>query len=351
MSKQIKVHTMILWLCCFGMLGLGIGLGMSGPTRAVAPREETEDGQPPVKAAAAEKPAPAAMDVGPPPSKTNDLSMEVAALRTLYLLNAWQDHNNGSWKYHSNAPWYYILDLARKNPPEPGRERKPATVSDKYKRVLTELRVAYIAGQDDRIVDLTDQLDELAEDEDGELDDVIEITANGRKNSLLRTSGLTTECIVNYLNAYGKEFPSPVNMIGRVMIDRKAGDKISVEDRKSVAKQVGFALWGFSPKAAIMEEKMNKFLEKASDLAPQACKQGWNKKGPLRLEYETILKGLVEKGQHSPNSFHMIEHLMNQDMAELFSNSRLVPAIEARVAYLKKAGYDVSTGPDDNPDN
>jgi hypothetical protein len=362
MNKQNRLFKAILWLGSFGMLGVGIGLGMSIHTSAVDPSVNTGDTQAPDKNVAH------AMDITPPPADINDLSLEVAALRTLYLLYSWPDHTNGSWKYHTNGPWYYIQQYAQKSPPEKPKSMKPAVVSDKYKKVLTELRAAYIAGQDDRIIDLTEQLDELAEDEDVDIVDSVEQTPNGRKNALLMTPRLTPECVVNYLNSYGKEFPSPYNMIGKVIIEREPGQKISAETREFVVKEVGWALAGFHKdakdtkdkkdkkpgeihdKAAEIEKRVGDILDKASVMSPEEARKAWSMlpvKGALREEYDNMKNDVFGKDKHlHPTCFQLLEHLMQQDMADLFSNPRLLPAIEARVAYLKKAGFETKANPD-----
>jgi hypothetical protein len=351
-NKQSRFFQSVVWLGSFGMLGLGIGLGMSGHSRALEPAESAGGGHQPAKAPPA---GGGVIEIPPPPADVIELSMEVAALRTLYLLNVWPDHNNGSWKYHTNPPFVPILELAKKYPPEPPtKKRAPAVVSDAYKNALIELRAAYIRGQDDRIIDLTDQLEELAEDDDNfALDDTVEITPHGRHNAWERAPALTPECIVNYLNSYGKEFPSPVNMLGRAMMERD-GAKISDETVKLVSKEVAAAAAGFPKpvveedkktkakklvehpgKAPELEQKLTKLLEKASGMSVEECKTGWKLGGPLRKEWDLIVKETL-KNQYS--SFHIIENMMRQDLAELFSNPRLIPAIKAREDYLTKAG-------------
>ena len=59
-------------------------------------------------------------------------------------------------------------------------------------------------------------------------------------------------------------------------------------------------------------------------------------KGSLRAEYDLMKKEVL--GAENPDYFDVLRHLMQQDMAELLSNERLVPAMDARVSYMKKAG-------------
>jgi hypothetical protein len=354
----------LFWLGAFGILGVGIGMGMSTRTSALDPQDKQDQAggnQPPAKNVAAQKAAAAAMGIPAPPADINDLSMEVAALRTLYLFNVWQDHNNGSWKYHTNAPWVYILDEARNNNTAmPAVDRKPATgespdAINNYKRVLAELRIAYIAGQDDRIIDLTDQLDELADDGDIELDDGITLTVNAKKICHQTAYHSTPECIVNYLNSYGKEFPSPINMIGKAFIERGPSQKISKETKAFMLKELSWQLCGYphyntkdkkkeedlekkeKERKQELEKRMGALIDKAGEMTPEKCKEEWMAKGSLRTEYDKMKREVL--GAENPDYFDVLRHVIQQDMAELLSNPRLIPAMEARVSYLKKAGF------------
>lgn len=356
MSDKTGAFKAITWLCCFAVLGLGIGLGMSYTTCAVDPRGKTGESQPlgnnaateqstsTEKSAKGEKSTPAGIDIAAAPPDVNDISLEVAALRTIYLLNAWPDHKNDSWKYHTNPLWHNFREFA-KDTAEAPKKRTTANVSGNYKRALTQLRAAYITGEDDRIIDLTDQLDELGEDEEPELYDVVEVTEKAKKNAQLLSKKITPECIVSYLNSYGKDFPSPVNMIGKALMDRAPGGKILPETIGFVSKEVGLAIGGFEKEKEVAE-KVRKIMEKAStnNWPPEQCKKEWHIKGDLRKEYN---KAMTSSVKDFGNPYMALEHLMERDMAELLSNPRLIPAIEARLAYLKKAGYDTTTTKDD----
>ena len=361
MNTHSRIFKALLYLGSFGMLGLGIGLGMSNCIRAVVPVPETEteveNGQPPAKAAAPQKAALAGMEIPAGPDDINELSLEVAALRTLYLLNVWQDHNDGSWKYHAHAPWVYILDEAQKHKTaEAPRQRKaPAAGAaiDGYKKVLVELRLAYIAGQDDRIIDLSDQLEELAEDGFIELDDAVTITENAKKICHQTAFHATPESIVSYLNSYGKGLPSPYNMIGKVFIERAPGQKISKDDKDYLLKELSYLLCGYpqfsndktkeeellkkdKQKKEDLYKRMSPIIDKASAMTPDQCVKEWGLKGSLRIEYDTMKREVLGLGT---DYFDVLRHLMQQDMAELLSNPRLIPAMDARVSYLKKAGF------------
>jgi hypothetical protein len=354
MIKPTRLHTTILSLGLFGMLGLGLGLGLSNPTRAVSSNVEAADGQPAGKTAAPEKAALTVMDVTPPPPDINDLSMEVAALRTLYLLNIWPDHNlvgNASL-----GGWGGIMDRAqdKKDGPtaESHRDRKAAKVSDSYRKVLTDLRAAFIAGQDDRIIDLTEQLEELANDDDPEpeLDDAVAITEKARAASGRVLGYLIPEQVVSYLNSYGKEFPNPFGLVGKAVTEKRENAQIPEETRKFVVKEVSWQLGGIDLKQQeLISAKVANLLKNANAMTLDERRKAWaydpvkGEAGKLRKEYGEIKKNI--------NALKILDNVMRQDLAELLSNPRLLPAIEARVAYLKKAGYKVDRKPVEGDDD
>jgi hypothetical protein len=147
---------------------------------------------------------------------------------------------------------------------------------------------------------------------------------------------MSPERIVNYLNSYGKDFPSPIDLIGQTIVDRDAGQKISPETREFVLKEVSWQLGGFA-KEKEFAAKIGELLDKANAMTPEECKKAWLLHGPLRAEFEKVRR--TTAGNVTPLT--MLEHVMKQDIAELLSNSRLLPAMDARISYLKKAGYDM----------
>jgi len=123
-----------------GLVGLGMMSGAgSGSGAARAQSNQTT------------KPG-AKVPVSPPPADVNDLSMEVAAMRTLYLLHAGPDQTDAS-RPHG---YYSGIKGTGKDAAQKARQRQKADVSKNYLKVLTELRAAFITGQKNRINELSD---------------------------------------------------------------------------------------------------------------------------------------------------------------------------------------------------
>ena len=119
--------------------------------------------------------------------------MEVAALRTLYLFKAGPDQAVERFQASGDDPdlMYTAIMKRGKIDAQKPRSREEASVSKNYRKVLTELRAAFIAGQEERINELSEQLDELVREEQPDLDDAVEITDQARKEAPTCCSGST----------------------------------------------------------------------------------------------------------------------------------------------------------------
>jgi hypothetical protein len=264
------------------------------------------------------------IEILPPPADVNDLSMEVAALRTLYLLKAGRDQSGERSSYPGVKK--FGKDAAQT------RKRRPADVSKNYRKVLVDLRAAFIANQEERINDLSDQLDELTKDEEPELDDGIELTDEARKQcqKLLRFHFEATR-IAGYIASYGKDFPDPYMLMSKTLRRRqKPGPEEWKLTRDFIVKEVGWQLGGLD---AVQQKKVGeqvaKMLDQAYRLDDDELRKAFNDpSSALRKELSAIM------GQNGPTD--VIKHVVEQDVAELLSNPRCLPAVEAREDYLAK---------------
>jgi hypothetical protein len=218
---------------------------------------------------------------------------------------------------------------------DPRTNRKKAVASAKYIKVLTDLRAAYITGQDNRIIDLTEQLEDLADEENIELDDSVEDTHGSRKMGLRVVGYFTPEQVVSYFNAYGRDFPDP-QLIVEGYIARKdtKGEKPSAETREFVIKEVTWLFAGIDQtKQKPIADKVAKLLDKADKMTNEERENAWRIGGPLRHDFNQV------RGGHGP--MEILHHVLDQDVAELLANPRLQPAMDSRIAYLKKAGFNM----------
>jgi len=324
MRKFPKNYRAVVVFAVMSLLAIGLISGFGGVPESATAQTKNE-----AKAAAS-------IAVVPPPADVNDLSMEVAALRTLYLLKAGPENAN-----ENNT--YEVLKIEAKGCAQAPKQRRAAEVGPKYKKVLIELRAAFIANQVDRINELSEQLEELNDDEQPDLDDAVEITDLARKQGPRVLRGyFDARRIAGYITAYGKDFPDPHYLMITTVKGLRKGEKPTPEEWKQtsdfVINEVALAFGGISGKHDMVAEKVGKILEKAYPLTKKQIDEEFKYKGKgLRGE----IAGL--KHQFTQGPLDVIKHVVERDFAELFSNPRLMSAIAAREDYLKKSGWVEST--------
>jgi tetratricopeptide (TPR) repeat protein len=255
--------------------------------------------------------------IAAPPADVNALSMEVAVLRTLFLLKA--------APHHLEKIRTQFKDGVMKP-----RKREAADASPEYKKTLTDLRAALIAGDEDRVNELSDQLEELAKDDEPDVDDAVEISEEARKLAPKLLTAFDANLVVGYLASYGKDFPVPYRMMVKAMRLDGKGKKPTAEQwkevRANVANDVAWSVAGLDLKeqAKVRDEAL-KLLDRA---------YGLNSDDLAKQQAE--LKAAIHKITGKAAPLDVIKHVLEQDLAEMISNPRLLPAVEARLQYLKK---------------
>jgi hypothetical protein len=309
-----------------GALGLaGLGVVSGSLIEETAPRAAaTQD----------KKPGPK-FDVSPPPDDVNDLSMEVAALRTMYLLKASPDQAPDLPDRNQFNGIFYLAKFPKPTA-EPPRDRNEAKVSKNYRKVLNDLRAAFIMNHEARIRELSDQLEEITKDEKPELDDAIEVTEPARKNTHQLLLYFDANRTVPYLAAYGKEFPDPFMLILTSIGSAAKSTKPSAEEwpavRDFVIKEVSWQVGGLNPKKQQqIGAQVTEFLDMASKLSETELKKGGLPGGKL--------KGQIGKIVNVADCADIIRNVLQQDLAELLSNPRLLAVRQARKDYLGVIGH------------
>jgi hypothetical protein len=198
----------------------------------------------------------------PPPEDVNDLSMEVAALRTLYLLKAGSDQNPEHNAYDGIK--LYIKECA----PNPPKKRRAVEVNKNYQKLLIELRAAFIVNNEDRISELSDQLDELTTNDPQDLDDAIEITEKSRVHGPNVLKGyFEPNCIASYVAAYGKDFPDPRYLMLKNTRDTAGkwpAKPVWDVTRQFIMDEVSWAYAGVNVKQQqVIADKVAKVLDRA----------------------------------------------------------------------------------------
>jgi hypothetical protein len=263
-------------------------------------------------------PAPAQDKViSAPPGDVNALSMEVAVLRTLFLLKA----NPG----HLERIRTQFKDGVMKP-----RKREAADVTPEYKKTLIDLRAALIVGDEDKINELSDRLEELAKDDEPDIDDAVDISDESRKLAPKLLPSFDANLVVGYLASYGKDFPVPFRMMFRTMRLDGKGKKPSPEQwkeiRTAVANDVAWSVAGLDLKeqAKVRDEAL-KLLDRAYGLSNEEL-----------LKQQAELRPAITKITGKASPLDVIKHVLEQDLGEMLSSPRLLPAVEARLQYLKK---------------
>ena len=274
-------------------------------------------------------------DIAPAPKDANYLSMEVNALRTLYLLRG----TDPGRQVAIQLPLGRLLFIKEKFAScaqKEEKKREKADISDAYRKVLVELRAALIAGQDERIEELDKQLQELQKVEDPDLDDQVEITDEARKKAENLVKTCSADQVVAYLASYGKDFPHLQNTLFaamRVTIDPEKATyekKPSPEEWKKIRaftiREVAWQVGGLdSDKQKQIGVQIAKVLDKTYAMS----------EGDLKKNVAELRQGNRANHWGKTSAFDLMKNVMDQDIAEMLSNPRLIPAVEARLKYLE----------------
>jgi hypothetical protein len=303
LSKSTRAAV---FLGTLGLTGLAVVCQLGDPGTAHAQTKDT-------------KTAPAKVEF-PPAEDVNELSMEVAALRALYLLKA------GPLQLKEGKR---RAEVCAEKP----RQRQPAKVSPNYRKVLTELRAAFVTGKENRIEELSEQLEDLTNEESPYLDDEVEITQEARQRARTWLVYFEADAIVKYLAAYGKDFPSPRDLLVKTLrLDGKSKTPTPEEwkeTRAFVIREVSWMVAGLDLEKA----KAQKVGEKVANLLDR----GYALSDAELAKQKTSLLNEINAIAHLPPT-DVIAHVIEQDLAELLSNPRLASAITTRQQFLKKAG-------------
>lgn len=253
------------------------------------------------------------------PDPATVLSQQVWALQTLHDL----DLDAGQ------------LELLRAAVPKPEDDPTPRTrskVPAKYLATLGALRQALIRDEDsteakDQIDELRDDLESIREDDKVELDDHVSITDASRNKVPDVMKSLRPSQLAGYLAAYQDEVPDPVQTLVHAVDESRGADDAKFSAlAEQTARDIGILLAGLDKeKSAAVADRVRHWLEHArgqSDADPKAA-------GP---ELEKDAKAVV--GEF--DSFDVLRHWVERDVAELLSNPQLGGMIDERIKHAGK---------------
>jgi hypothetical protein len=107
---------------------------------------------------------------------------------------------------------------------------------------------------------------------------------------------------------------------------KKASPEQWKEIRTAVANDVAWSVAGLDLKeqAKVRDEAL-KLLDRAYGLSNEEL-----------LKQQAELRPAITKITGKASPLDVIKHVLEQDLAEMLSSPRLLPAVEARLQYLKK---------------
>lgn len=200
--------------------------------------------------------------------------------------------------------------------------RKEWKASDKYRKALLDLRAALRGGDDEKIDAANAHLAAAKNDEEEPEFDVVEITAEARKQAPELFGLLNSRQVVLYLSGLGNTFPDPLEkLLEGLAKSRELKNKEWRQERDDVAYQVAWLVVGLD---AAREEKMR---DKVSDLLDKAHDLG-------EMDYEKQKEALEKSAREvvgKLSSTEAIRHYVERVLAETLSNYRLAAAVQGRL--------------------
>jgi hypothetical protein len=245
-----------------------------------------------------------------PPSTLNQLSLEVSALQILHHLSA------------TPAQLRQLRKLAKETKPIDS-DAKPGRGSDKFRSALQEIYQALLDSKNAEKIDkLTEALDALREEEKPDLDDDVDLTetARHRASEALRLLGAPQVAV--YLSGLIGEIGDPQSRLVEALDQvRTMSPEQWKEFRGSFGDEIGRLVAGVD---AEKSEKINNEVVQLLIVA-RSLKDAEFKAQRPDLE-KNALKIVGDIGP-----FQVLQNVMENVMATLLSNPRLIAAIDARL--------------------
>jgi hypothetical protein len=240
----------------------------------------------------------------------HEISLEVQALRALYSLKL------------TNEQMKMASKLAKETN-EPARKRTTPKVSDEYRKIVTNLRDALIAADDDdKIGDLEEELDRVTEKEKPQLDDSFDITKAARKRTPEIIKSFKAAQLAAYYGFLADEVEEPLDQLTKALAEVRGLEKKEWTDKRDeIAGDMAWAVAGLdAAKSEKVSDKVVALLSKARALSNADFKA---KKANLAKEAKTIV------GEVEPDT--LLRHYAERTVADMLSNPRLEAAIKARL--------------------
>ena len=256
-------------------------------------------------ASAAPKPKPKPSLQVALPADLNDLSMRVTALETLYEFDFTVEQ--------LNALKTMASDTAQKD------ARTPAKGNAKLLQAFKDLHAALLKGDDDKIGELKDQLDELKDDEEVDLDDDVDPTDSARAKTPEFLKKIKASQIAAYLAVHADELSDPAEQMIDSLTEQRSGDSNDPEgDAQDAADDIAHLVAGLdAAKGKEISDQVVAWFKANRELKEEE----FNARKPSLEESARKIVGELP-------AMTIISHWLDYEIATLMSNPQLGGAID-----------------------
>jgi len=245
------------------------------------------------------------------------LENQVAALTTLDELDV------------SGPQLKQLRTLAKDTGAAPSADDTQPKVSSEYHTALLALRDALVAGDDDKIDDAQDKVEDLRDSQNIDPDQDYDITDPARLKAKSVLKLLNSSQIANYIALHADEVPDATEVIEDALDqckDATADDFASLRDE--AADQVGMLSAGLDQTAAkVVEQKVTDLLNRARAMTQDQFDAS---RSQLDAGARQITRNI--------DSFEALHHWMLREMADLLSNPQTAGALDLRISADKDKG-------------
>jgi hypothetical protein len=239
----------------------------------------------------------------------NELSLEITALQTLRTL----DLNDDQLRQ---------LQIWAPQTAQKSQKREPAKASKEFHDKLLELRAALADGDDAKVDQLNQDLDELRESQKPMLDDGVEWSDEARKRVPQAVKLLKVQQLTTYLATLADGLADPQERLIQALGDVRPlkGDEWKQRRDEIVDEVVRLAAGVDSAKAEKLADQVTALLSRAHSMTEAQFKA-------KRPRLEKSVRALL--GEIGP--LDVVRMAVERGLAELLSNARLSAALEARL--------------------
>jgi hypothetical protein len=193
--------------------------------------------------------------------------------------------------------------------------------SEKLRQIFSDLRDALIRSDEDRILELENQLSDQLDAEEYELDDAITITAAARRRTPELLQILTPKQVNAFLSDSSEDLPDPLALLLEALeVVGKSTDAEWKERVEFTAEELSWQLGGLdADRNRLVTTKVEQFLKKMRSLS---AKDFANQRPALEQNARMFV------AQVPPTL--VLHNYAEHTLAELLSNPRTVAAVDAQ---------------------